>query len=85
MEKEYYTQAEAAEYLQTTGRKIGLYRKYKLIKYAKLGKKYLYKKAWLDEFMEDWSGYDLSNLDKIYTALALKEWRTNRHGKTDGK
>ena len=78
--KEYYTQAEAADYLQTTGRKIGLYRRHKLIKYAKLGKKYLYKKAWLDEFMEEWQGYDLSNEESIYTSIALKEWRTAQHG-----
>ena len=78
--KEYYTQAEAADYLQTTGRKIGLYRRCKLIKYAKLGKKYLYRKSWLDEFMEEWQSYDLSNEESIYTAVALKTWRLT-HGK----
>ena len=75
MEKEYFTQEEAAEYLHTNSRKIGLYRRNKLIKYGKLGKKYIYRKEWLDDFMTEWSGYDLSNREAMFNSMALKAWK----------
>lgn len=77
--KGFFNQQEAAEYLHTTDRKIGLYRRNKLIKYAKLGKNFLYKKEWLDQFIEDWQGYDLSNKEKMLNSIALREWRAT-HG-----
>ena len=65
----------ASAYLQTTTRKIALYRKYKLLKYGKLGKNYVYKKSWLDDFMEEWAGYDLSNETAVRLAINGKRWK----------
>ena len=64
---------EAAEYLRTTTRKISLYRRCGLLRYCKLGKNY--KVSWLDEFMEAWSGYDLSNESAVKLAIKEKQWR----------
>lgn len=65
----------AAEYICTTERKIGLFRRYKLLKAGKLGKNYVYRKEWLDEFMETWAGYDLSNETAVKLAIKAKEWK----------
>lgn len=74
---EYMYAEEASVYLRTTSRKLGLYRKYKLLKCGKLGKNYVYKKDWLDQFMEEWSGYDLSNEEAVKQSIRSKEWREN--------
>ena len=80
MENENYLFAEeAAQYLRTTTRKISLYRRYGLLKSGKLGKSYLYKKEWLDQFMHDWIGYDLSNESMVQLAIKRKEWE-QKHG-----
>ena len=79
LKPEYMFQKESAEYLQTTERKIALFRKHGLLKHAKLGKNYVYRKEWLNQFMEDWSGYDLSNEDKIKLAINSREWH-RKHG-----
>lgn len=75
----YYYDEESARYLKTTTRKISLYRRYKLLKYAKFGKAYVYRKEWLDQFAEEWAGYDLSNESKVRLAIQEKEWRA-AHG-----
>lgn len=72
---EYLFAEEAAEYLRTTTRKISLFRRRGLLKSAKLGKSYVYRKDWLDEFMESWQGYDLSNDFQVSLAVKSKEWR----------
>lgn len=76
---EYMFGEEAAEYLHTTERKISLYRRYKLLKFGKLGKNFIYKREWLDEFMNDWIGYDLSNEKMVKLAINRKEWN-RKHG-----
>ncbi len=72
---DYMFGADASKYLLTTERKLSLYRRYGLLKYSKLGKNYVYRKQWLDEFMETWSGYDLSNEDKVRLAINGKKWK----------
>lgn len=76
----YWYGDQAAVYLNSTVRKIALYRKYDLLKFCKFGKNYVYKKEWLDEFCEEWSGFDLSNENKVKAAIAEKKWR-KAHGK----
>ena len=68
----------AAEYICTTERTIGLFRRYKLLKAGKLGKNYVYRKEWLDEFMETWAGYDLSNETAVKLAVKEKEGKQKR-------
>lgn len=75
LNREYMFASDAARYLQTTERKISLYRRKGLLKYGKLGKNYVFKKSWLDEFMEQWSGYDLSNESKIKYAINAQKWK----------
>lgn len=77
MENENYLFGEqAAEYLRTTTRKISLFRRYKLLKSAKLGKNYVYRKSWLDEFMDAWQGFDLSSEKAVQLAISEKKWRS---------
>lgn len=71
----YMFAKDAADYLRTTTRKISLYRRNGLLKFGKLGKNYVYKVSWLDEFMEAWSGYDLSNESAVKLAIKEKQWR----------
>lgn len=72
----YHFAPESAKYLNTTTRKVSLYRRYNLLKFAKFGKSYVYRKEWLDEFAEEWAGYDLSSEEKVKLAIREKEWRT---------
>ena len=76
LKPEYFFADEASQYLKTTKPKIAMYRKYGLLKYAKFGKNFVYKKSWLDDFAEEWSGYDLSNEAKIRLAINAKKWRS---------
>lgn len=76
---EYFYGDAAARYLNSTERKLALFRKYGLIRWSKLGKSYCYRKLWLDQFMEEWSGYDLSNEANIQLAVRSKEWKV-KHG-----
>ena len=71
----YLLQEGAANYLCTTERKIALFRKYKLLKATRLGKSYVYRREWLDDFMEQWAGFDLSNEARIRAAISEKAWR----------
>lgn len=71
----YIFRSEAAAYLNTTERKLGLFQKYGLLKAGKLGKNFCYKIAWLDSFMETWAGYDLGTEEKIKAAISEKTWR----------
>ena len=72
---EYMFQEDAGAYLNTTGRKIAMYRKHGLLKSCKFGHNYVYRRAWLDAFAEEWSGYDLSNEEKVIQAISAKSWR----------
>lgn len=72
---DYMYQPEAAKYLRTTSRNIALWRKSGLLKAVKSGKSYVYKRSWLDQFMEDWSGYDMSNESKIRFAIKSENWK----------
>ena len=75
LDKNYLFKDESAKYLRTTERKISLYIRYGLLKYTKFGKNYVIKKEWLDEFAEQWSGYDLSNERKIRASINAKRWK----------
>ena len=74
LKSEYMFQKDAALYLHCTQRKLALYRKYGMLKSGKLGKNYVYKRTWLDEFMCEWANFDLSNEEKIKLAIHSKEW-----------
>ncbi|MBQ6452708.1 MAG: hypothetical protein IJJ29_12390 [Solobacterium sp.] len=76
---EYLNKKEAAAYICSTVKKIALFRKEGMLKFSKLWNEYIYKKYRLDDFMEQWAGYDLSNPEKIRAAVRLKEWK-KRHG-----
>ena len=65
---------EASKYLRITERKLSLYRRYGMLKYSRLGKNYVYRKQWLDDFMEEWSCTDLSNEEKIRLAINGRKW-----------
>ena len=75
LSREFMFGKEASEYLRTTTRKIALYRRYGLLKSAKYGKNYVYKKAWLDDFADEWAGYDLSNEARIRLAINSRKWK----------
>lgn len=81
----YMFAEEAAAYLKTTPRKISLYRRNCLLKAGKLGKNYVYRKEWLDDFMEVWAGYDLSNETAVKLAIREKEWRMSHAGRAEKK
>lgn len=66
---------EAAQYLCTTERNLAVLRKYELIKYAKCGKRFIYQREWLDQFLNEWAGYDLSNEANIKFAIHSKAWK----------
>jgi len=78
---EYMRKEQAAQYILSTVKKLAIFRKYGMLKAAKLGKEYVYKKTWLDDFMEEWAGYDLSNPQRIAEAIKEKQWRRT-HGCT---
>lgn len=84
LKPEYMLIEDAAEYLRTTQKKIALFRKLGLLRSAKWGKCYVYRRAWLDEFAESWAGYDLSNEEKILEAMNEKDWR-EKHGYNKGR
>ena len=71
----YYEGREAAQYLRISPRRLPLLRKYGLLKYIKLGRSFIYKREWLDSFMEDYAGYDLTSTEDIMNAAALRAWR----------
>ena len=75
LKPEYMFAKQASEYLLTTERKLSLYRRYGLLKWSKLGKNYVYKRQWLDDFMNEWSRYDLSNEDAVRLAINAKKWK----------
>ena len=75
LKPEYMFAEEAAEYLRTTTRKLALFRKNNLVKYAKYGKNFVYKKSWLNDFSEEWADYDLSNEERIQYSISVKAWR----------
>ena len=72
---DYMLLDDAAAYLRTTTKKIAMYRKHGLLKAGKLGKSYIYRREWLNDFMDEWAGYDLSNESKIINAIAEKDCR----------
>lgn len=76
---EYMFAEDASKYLLTTSRKLALYRKYQLIKFSKLGKNYIYKRGWLDQFMEDWNGYDMSNEEAVKQSIREKQWKATHN------
>ena len=74
LKKEYLEGDEAARYLRISPRKLPTLRKYRMLKFCKFGRSFVYKKSWLDQFAEDYAGFDLSNEDTIATAAAVKAW-----------
>lgn len=79
LKPEYLLLEDAAAYLNTTSRKIALFRKYGLLRACKFGKNYCYKRSWLDDFADAWANFDLSNESKIQLAISEKQWR-EKHG-----
>lgn len=77
---EYMDGSDAAAYLKTTERKIALYRSAGLLKFSKLGKGYVYKRSWLDDFMQTWAGYDLSNKAAVSRAINERKWKQQHCG-----
>lgn len=73
---QYMDSEEASNYLRIPIRKLNLYRSEGLIKAVRCGKGYLYRQTWLDQFMEDYAGYDVSNAEKIRLAVNEKKWRS---------
>lgn len=71
----YMHQNEAAEYLLTTPRKVGLYRRLGILKAVRFGKNYCYRREWLDQFAEEWAGYDLSSESKARLAINGRKWK----------
>ncbi len=71
----YMFKPEAAKYLRTTERKISLFVKYGLLRFAKFGKNYCFKREWLDQFAEEWTGYDLSNEEKVRYSINVRKWK----------
>lgn len=80
MKSEYLDSHETADYGCLNQRMLPIYRKYGMLKFAKLGRSFIYKKSWIDEFMETWAGVDLSNEEKIREAVAFRQWEL-KHGK----
>ena len=76
IKSEYMDGEASAKYLHTTPRKIALYRRYGLLKYAKLGKSFLYRREWLDDFMEEWAGFNISS--EFYLQIAIASRRSGR-------
>lgn len=79
LKPEFYGLEESAYYLNCSDRLIPLFRKYKLLKSIKFGRHFVYKRSWLDQFAEEWAGYDLSSEHAILSAINEKEWR-KKHG-----
>ena len=77
LSNEFMYGKEAAEYLRTTERKIAMFRKHGLLKSAKYGKNYVYRVTWLNEFSEEWAGYDLSNEERLRLAVNSRKWKEN--------
>lgn len=76
---------EAAAYLRTTTRKISLFRRLGLMRFGKYGKNYVFRKEWLDQFAEEWEGYDLSSEKAVKLAIREKEWRMKHAGRAEKK
>ena len=72
---EYFDRDEAGRYLKIDGRKIDSFRRAGLLRFGRLGRNFIYRKAWLDDFMEEWAGYDLSSEKNIRLAIRSKDWR----------
>lgn len=75
VQPQYMDSEKASQYLCIPIRKLNLYRSEGLIKAVRCGKGYLYRQSWLDQFMEDFAGYDVSNREKIRQAINEKKWR----------
>lgn len=71
----YMLVSDASKYSRFTERKLSLYRRYGLLKAVKAGKAYVYRKEWLDEFMDEWAGYDLSSEAAVKLAIKEKDWK----------
>ncbi len=70
----YFESDEIAAYLRMSPRKLPIFRKYRMLKYVKLGRSFVYRKEWADEFMEKYAGFDLSNEAAIEQAAAIRAW-----------
>lgn len=81
LKPEYMIQEEAAKYLNVTPRSIAAMRKGGILRFLKAGKRFVYKKAWLDECVEKYAGYDISNPDSIALAVNSIKWREEHEPK----
>lgn len=67
----YMNGKQAATYIGMKPRNLAIWRKAGIVKFVKCGKAYFYRREWLDEVMNRFIGYDISNPDSI--ALAIEE------------
>lgn len=77
LKPEYLIQEDAAKYLNVTPRSIAQMRKGGILRFFKSGKRFVYKKEWLDEVAEKYAGYDVSNVESIALAVRSIEWKQN--------
>ena len=63
---------EAAKYLKISKRKLSLLRKSGLIKAVRLNKHFLYRREWLNEFLDQNAGLDLRNESLTRSSIMLK-------------
>lgn len=77
----YFEGDEVAAYLRMSPRKLPIFRKYQMLKYVKLGRSFVYRKEWADEFMERYAGFDLSSETAIEQAAAIRAWESE-HAKS---
>lgn len=66
--KMFYTTAEIAECLHVNRHKIGLYRKYGLLRAVKAGRGWSYLASDIEQFVEKYNGCELRNETEIMLA-----------------
>lgn len=69
--EDYLTAEEAAQILRCSTRKIGELRSGGLLRGLRIGKAYIYKRAEIDRFFDEYAGWDLGNTAKIRLAQQL--------------
>jgi hypothetical protein len=78
IEKLTYTTHELAEAFHTHDNQISMWRQCKALKGIKKGKEYIYSKNEVDQFLEDFTGFDLSNENKTLKAVHEVYLRKNK-------
>lgn len=66
----YLAAEQAAAYVGMKPRNLAVWRKAGIIKFVKAGKRYFYRREWVEETMNRFIGYDISNVESIKAAKA---------------